>query len=101
MVPEPLVQLANFLQITIPVMSLLAYLPQWTKLRESRDSGAISTRAWALWTLAAVFAMYYAVVQLLLNGRGWALVISSGAGLLFVTVTLALVLRFRRRPPPA
>jgi uncharacterized protein with PQ loop repeat len=101
MVPEPLVHLANLLQLSVPVLSLLAYLPQWAKLMASRDSGAISIRAWAIWTLTGLFALNYAVVQLLLNGRGWALVLSSGVGLLFVAATLVLIVRFRPRRPAA
>lgn len=97
MVPEPIVHLANFLQTSVPLLSLLAYFPQWSKIIRSRSSTAISARAWLLWGCTRSFTLFYAIVQLLLNGRGWPLVISSVTGLVFVIMTLLLVLKFRPR----
>lgn len=98
MVPEPIVHLANLLQTSVPLLSLLAYFPQWSKIIRSRTSTAISARSWLLWGCTGSFTLFYAVVQLLLNGRGWPLVISSTTGLIFVILTLLLILKFRPRP---
>lgn len=98
MVPEPIVQLANLLQTSVPVLSLLAYFPQWSKIIRSRTSTAISARSWLLWGCTGAFTLFYAIVQLLLNDRGWPLVISSVTGLVFVLLTLLLILKYRPRP---
>jgi hypothetical protein len=50
-----------------------------------------------LWTVSSVFALYYAVVQLLQHGQGWPLVVSAAIGLSAVLLTVVLVLRYRPR----
>ncbi len=92
---ESVVITANICQALVPLISLLAYVPQWIKLLRTKSSGSISLRSWCAWTLSTAFALFYAVVQLLLNNRGWALVISSALGLSFVLGTLILVVRYR------
>jgi|GEM_PF-400617 len=89
------VAVANTCQMAVPVISLSAYLPQWIKLIRTRSSRDISLRSWCIWTVSACFALFYAVVQLWLNGRGWPLVVSTALGLLFVLFTLFLILRYR------
>lgn len=95
MLSETVVATANICQAAVPLISLLAYLPQWAKLLRTKSSASISTRSWCAWTVSGAFALFYAVTQLLLNGRGWALVLSSSLGLAFVLCTLFLVIRFR------
>ena len=97
MLSEVVVATANACQLAVPIIALAAYLPQWTKIYRNRSSADISLRAWCLWTVSSAFALFHAVVQLLLNGRGWALVISSLLSVLFVVSTVALVVRFRQR----
>ena len=93
---EFIIRAADIGQAAVPILSLVAYLPQWTKLQRGKSSGSISIRAWAVWTLSSVLAVFYAIVQLEVTGRGWALVLSSGLGLLFVLITLVLVVRYRK-----
>lgn len=95
MPPEFVVAAANVCQLAVPVISLSAYLPQWIKLVRTRSSRDISLRSWCLWTVSAAFALFYAVVQLLLNGRGWPLVVSTLLGFFFILFTLVLILRYR------
>ena len=90
---------ANVCQTAVPLLSLMAYIPQWGKLWRTRSSASISTRSWCVWTVSSAFSLFYAVTQLSLNGRGWALVLSSLLGLCFVVATLFLVLRFRHGLP--
>jgi uncharacterized protein with PQ loop repeat len=97
MPPETVVQAANICQIVVPFISLTAYFPQWTKLFRTKSSASVSMRSWCVWSVSSAFAVFYAVVQLWLNGRGWPLVLSSSAGLLFVAYTLFLVVRYRER----
>jgi uncharacterized protein with PQ loop repeat len=94
---ETIIATANICQAAVPLISLLAYVPQWAKLLRTKSSASISTRSWCAWTVSGAFAMFYAVTQLLLNGSGWALVVSSSLGLAFVLCTLFLVIRFRHR----
>jgi len=98
---DAVIWLADAGQAAVPLLSLAAYLPQWIKICRTRTSGSISIRAWLIWTLSSVLALFYAVVQLLLNGRGWALVFATGAGLAFVVTTLLLVIWFRPSVPGA
>ena len=89
-----LFQLANGLQIAVPVLSLTAYIPQWRKLLRTRSSRDMSLRTWLIWLLSASFALLYAFVQYRLHGS-WPLLISSGTTLLCVLLTLLLVLKYR------
>jgi uncharacterized protein with PQ loop repeat len=98
---EFVVSAANVCQMAVPFIALSAYLPQWIKLIRTRSSRDISLRSWCIWTISALCALFYAVVQLLLNGRGWPLVISTFMGLLSILFTVSLILRYRpksRRP---
>jgi uncharacterized protein with PQ loop repeat len=91
---ESVVQAANVCQLAAPFISLVAYFPQWTKLFRTKSSESISIRSWCGWGVSSVFALFYAVVQLLLNGNGWALVISTLLALIFVAFTLFLVVKY-------
>jgi len=77
------------------LISLIAYLPHWAKILRGRSSGAISSRSWAAWSLSSLLAVFCAVIQLQVTGRGWALVFSTVLGLGFVLFTLILVVRYR------
>ena len=95
---ESLALAANICQATVPFISLLAYAPQWLKLWRTKSSTAISIRSWCAWSLSSAVALFYALTQLHLTGRGWALVMSTSMGLCFVLCTLWLVVRYRERP---
>ena len=95
MVPDAVVTSANVCQIAVPFIALSAYLPQWIKLCRTRASADISLRSWCLWTVSSLFALFYATVQLLLNGRGWPLIVSSVIGLGAILLTVFLILRYR------
>ena len=95
MVPDAIVTSANVCQIAVPFIVLTAYVPQWVKLYRTKSSDDISLRSWCLWTVSSVFAVFYATVQLLLNGRGWPLIVSSTIGLAAILLTVSLILRYR------
>jgi len=97
MVPDSVIITANICQIATTFISLSAYLPQWIKLIQTKSSRDISLRSWCMWIIAASFALFYAIVQFLLNGRGWPLIISAFASLCCIIFTIFLVVRFRRR----
>ena len=96
MLPEFVVIGANVCQSLVPFIAVSAYLPQWGKLRRTRSTEGVSLRSWLMWSLSSLFALFYAVVQLLLTGRGWPLVISSLLSAVFVLATVGLILRARR-----
>lgn len=98
MAADLVITAANVCQISIPFISLTGYLPQWIRILRTGSSDAISLRAWGLWTVSAAFAVFYAVVQLVVTGRGWPLIVSSTLALLSVLVTVALVTIYRTRP---
>ena len=95
MVADSVIAAANACQVATTLISLTAYVPQWVKLCRTKSSADISLRSWCLWIVSSGFAVFYAVVQYLLNGRGWPLIVSTLAGLTFVSVTVWLIVRFR------
>jgi uncharacterized protein with PQ loop repeat len=95
MLPDAVVTSANVCQMIVPLISLSAFLPQWVRLFKTKSSEDLSLSAWLLWTLSSLMALFYAAVQLLINGRGWPLVISSSFGLVAVLFTVFMILQYR------
>ena len=86
---------ATYLQFCVGILSLLAYLPQWKLIYSTRSSQNVSLGSWAIWSVSSLIATFYAIVQLLANDRGWALVFSASTNLAFVIVTLVLIAKYR------
>jgi uncharacterized protein with PQ loop repeat len=97
MLSDSFVAAANFLQGSIPLLSLSAYLPQWKKIVATKSSKDISLRAWLLWSVSAAIAVFYAVAQYQTTGKGTALVFSSSVNLIFVVVTVYLLVIYRKQ----
>jgi uncharacterized protein with PQ loop repeat len=97
MPPEAVITVANVLQSSVPLISLVAYIPQWRKLIATKSSKDISLRAWLLWALTASFSCFYAVVQYLANGRGVALIFSTATSFIFIVSTVYLIRLHRRQ----
>jgi len=95
MLPEIVITGANICQTAVPFIALSAYLPQWIKLVRTRSSQDISLRSWCIWTVSSLCALFYAIVQLLLNGRGWPLVFSTAVSIASVMFTVSLIFRYR------
>ena len=93
--PEYIISSANICQIATTFISLFAYLPQWTEILRTKSSANISLKAWCLWIMSSSFALYYAVILFLINGRGLPLIVSSLTGLIFIIFTVALIVRYR------
>ncbi len=89
--------IANFLQSCVPVLSLIAYIPQWRKLIRSKSSNDISIHAWIIWCLSGAFALFYAIVQHRMTGPGLALIFSSATTLLFVLITVWMVFKYAKK----
>ncbi|MBU0544663.1 MAG: PQ-loop repeat-containing protein [Proteobacteria bacterium] len=97
MVPDSVIIVANACQVATTFISLSAYLPQWIKIIQTRSSVNISVHSWCLWFISSSFAFFYAVVQYLLNDRGWPLIISTLASLGSILFTISLIVKFRMR----
>ncbi len=97
MLPEIIITSANACQTAVPFIALSAYLPQWIQLVRTKSSRDISLRSWCIWTLSSFFGLFYAIVQLMLNDRGWPLVFSTAISLASVFFTVSLVFRYRSR----
>jgi uncharacterized protein with PQ loop repeat len=95
MVPNLVVDAANVCQMSTVLISLAAYLPQWVKLYRTKSSENISLRSWCLWVVSSAFAFFYAVVQLLLNDRGWPLVVSTLTSFAFIVLTVLMIVKYR------
>lgn len=93
---DAVVNAANLCQLAVPFIGFFAYLPQWTKLVRTKSSRDLSLRSWCLWIVSSVAALFYAIVQLLLNGRGWPLVVACVITLVSVLFTVSLIVRYRR-----
>ena len=98
MLSESVVTAASFLQGSIPLLSLTAYLPQWKKIVETKSSRDISLPSWLLWSVSAAIAVFYAVIQYQTTGQGIALVFSTMVNLIFVIITVYLLVIYRRQP---
>ena len=94
---EIVITTANFLQSCIPLLSLSAYIPQWKKLIATKSSKDISLRAWLIWSVSASIAVFYAIIQYQITGKGAALVFSSIAIFSFVVITVYLVVIYRKQ----
>lgn len=92
---ETLMTVANVLQSVVPLISLTAYVPQWIRLIQKRESRAISLLSWCIWALCYSIGIFYSTVLLNVTGRGWAMVITTSLGLSFVLTTMFLVWRYR------
>jgi uncharacterized protein with PQ loop repeat len=93
---EKIVIAANFLQGCSPLLSLFAYLPQWRKIIANRSSRDISLTSWLVWLLSSAIAIFYAVIQYQVTGKGTALIFSSVLVLVFVFITVCLIALYRK-----
>ncbi|MES2207223.1 MAG: PQ-loop domain-containing transporter [Pseudomonadota bacterium] len=93
---EAIVIAANLMQTAVPVLSLIAYIPQWLRLIKTKSSADIALSSWTIWIISSFFSTFYAVVQYQINGRGLPLIISSLSNLVFVILTVSLIALFRR-----
>lgn len=93
---ERIVIVANFLQGCSPLLSLFAYLPQWKKIVANKSSRDISLTSWLVWLLSSAIAIFYAIVQYKVTGKGTALIFSSVLVLVFVIITVCLIALYRK-----
>jgi len=93
---ERVVIVANFLQGCVPLLSLFAYIPQWKKIVANKSSRDISLFSWLVWLLSSIIAIFYAVIQYQITGKGTALIFSSVLALVFVFITVCLIALYRR-----
>jgi uncharacterized protein with PQ loop repeat len=93
---EKIVIAANFLQGCVPLLALFAYLPQWKKIIANRSSKDISLTSWLVWLLSSAIAIFYALIQYQVTGKGTALIFSSLIALIFVFVTVCLIALYRK-----
>lgn len=87
---------ANVAESLVPLLSLIAYVPQWRHLLRTRDSSSISLVSWGIWALAYAISVFYASVLLAVTGKGVPLLLTTSCGLAFVLITLGIALRFRK-----
>ena len=97
---ERIVIVANFLQGCVPLLSLFAYLPQWKKIIANKSSRDISLTSWLVWMLSSAIAIFYAVIQYKVTGKGTALIFSSVLALIFVSITACLIALYRKGDRP-
>ena len=93
---EKIVIIANFLQGSIPLLALFAYLPQWKERIANKSSRGMSLTSSPVWLLSSAIAIFYAVIQYKVTGKGTALIFSSALTLVFVFVTVCLIALYRK-----
>lgn len=98
MLSDAAIAAANFLQGSIPLLSLTAYLPQWRKIITTKSSKDISLQSWLLWSVSALISVFYALAQYQMTGQGTALVFSTVVNLVFVLITVYLLVVYRSAP---
>lgn len=89
--------IANYLQLLVPLISLIAYVPQWSKMVKTRSSKDISLKSWIIWIFSGAISLFYAIELFRYTGKGVPLLITSSASLLFVLVTVYLIAKFRTK----
>jgi len=92
-----IVSSADICQLAVPFISIAAYMPQWIKIIRKKTSENISLSAWTLWVVSYLFSLFYAIVQLHLNNRDWALVVAATITLVAGLFTVGLVIRYRKK----
>ena len=97
---EIVIVTANILQSCVPFLSISAYIPQWKKLLTTKSSKNISIQAWLMWVLTSSIAVFYAIIQYLINEKGVALIFASLANLAFVVITVYMVIIYRNNETP-
>jgi len=95
-----LLAIANFLQSCVPLLSLVAYIPQWKKIITTQSSKDISLVSWLIWVIATSFTLFYASIQYYAFGHGLALIFSTALSLLFIAVTIYLMIIYRNIKEP-
>jgi uncharacterized protein with PQ loop repeat len=93
---EKIVIAANFLQGCSPLLSLFAYLPQWRKIIANKSSRDIFLTSWMVWLVSSAIAIFYAIIQYKITGKGTALIISSAFMLVFVFITICSIAFYRK-----
>ena len=97
---ERVVMIANFLQGCVPLLALFAYFPQWKKIIANKSSRDISLTSWLVWLLSSAIAIFYAVMQYKVTGKGTALIFSSMLTIVFVFITVCLIALYRKGGRP-
>ncbi|MFZ9936843.1 MAG: PQ-loop domain-containing transporter [Luteolibacter sp.] len=59
-----LIPTANVAESLVPLLVLVAYIPQWRHLWRTRYSRSISLSSWAIWAVAYLISVFYAAVLL-------------------------------------
>lgn len=98
MAHQTLINVANLCQAVVMPICLSAYVPQWITLLRNRSSEDISLKAEMLWAGGSLLSVFYALVQVLEFGTGYALLFSSLVNLLCLSVTIVLICYYRARP---
>ena len=80
----------------VPLLSLVAYLPQWRKIIANKSGRDISLTSWLVWMLSSTIAIFYAVIKYQVTGKGTALIYSSIIVLIFVFITICLIALYRK-----
>ena len=52
--------------------------------------------SWLVWLLSSAIAIFYAVIQYKITGKGTALIFSSVLALVFVFITVCLIALYRK-----
>lgn len=97
MPPDSVIYAANICQMATTVISLSAYLPQWIKLFKTKSSENIALGSWCLWILSTSFNLFYAIVQYLVHGSGWPLIISVFFNLSCILFTVFLIIKYKKK----
>jgi uncharacterized protein with PQ loop repeat len=78
------------------VAGVIACFPQWKKIIANKSSKDISLTSWLVWLLSSAIAIFYAVIQYQVTGKGTALIFSSIVVLIFVFITVCLIALYRK-----
>ena len=87
---------ADVCQVVTVLLSMAAYLPQWSVILKRRSSEHVALWAWILWLGSSTLSLIYALVLNYIEGIGAALLLTTSINFCFLIVTIGLIMRFRR-----
>ena len=90
--------IADFCQAAVMPICMVAYIPQWATMIRNKSSKDISLQAELTWAIGSLFASFYALVQVLAHGTGYALLCSTLLNLSCLIITICFMLYYRWQP---
>lgn len=89
--------LACFLQGTLSVVNIIAFIPQWMKLFNSKSIDGVSISSWLIWLNSSIISLFYACMQYAKTDSGSALIVTTFISTICNLITIVLILNVQNK----